>query len=84
MFFYWSALKNEKLTNDLVSGNTVNPIKKVQNFLRVWHLVIFYGGPVKKHPIDITYKTRLNMSHSQMLGKFEYGGGPIFKVVLEC
>ena len=25
-----------------------------------------------------------SMSHSQMLGKFEYGGGPIFKVVLEC
>ena len=25
-----------------------------------------------------------DMSHSQMLGKFEYGGGPIFKVVLEC
>ena len=24
------------------------------------------------------------MSHSQMLGEFEYGGGPIFKVVLEC
>ena len=23
-------------------------------------------------------------SHSQMLGKFEYGGGPIFKVVIEC
>ena len=26
----------------------------------------------------------LDMSHSQMLGKFEYTGGPIFKVVLEC
>ena len=26
----------------------------------------------------------LNMTHSQMLGKFEYTGGPIFKVVLEC
>ena len=24
----------------------------------------------------------LQMSHSQMLGKFKYGGGPIFKVVL--
>ena len=24
------------------------------------------------------------MTHSQMLGKFEYTGGPIFKVVLEC
>ena len=26
----------------------------------------------------------LDMSHSQMLGKVEYGGGSIFKVVLEC
>ena len=26
----------------------------------------------------------LYMTHSQMLGKVEYGGGPIFKVVLEC
>ena len=25
-----------------------------------------------------------HMSHSQMLGKVESGGGPIFKVVLEC
>ena len=24
------------------------------------------------------------MTHSQMLGKFEYTRGPIFKVVLEC
>ena len=27
---------------------------------------------------------QMHKSHSQMLGKFEYGGGPIFKVVLEC
>ena len=27
---------------------------------------------------------QVDTSHSQMLGKFEYGGGPIFKVVLEC
>ena len=26
----------------------------------------------------------LHMTHSQMLGKVECGGGPIFKVVLEC
>ena len=25
-----------------------------------------------------------HMTHSQMLGKVESGGGPIFKVVLEC
>ena len=25
-----------------------------------------------------------HMTHSQMLGKFEYTRGPIFKVVLEC
>ena len=27
---------------------------------------------------------RRHMSHLLLLGKFEYGGGPIFKVVLEC
>ena len=26
----------------------------------------------------------VHTSHSQMLGKVESGGGPIFKVVLEC
>ena len=26
----------------------------------------------------------VSMTHSQMLGKFEYTRGPIFKVVLEC
>ena len=28
--------------------------------------------------------TLADMTHSQMLGKFEYTRGPIFKVVLEC
>ena len=27
---------------------------------------------------------QVDMTHSQMLGKVESGGGPIFKVVLEC
>ena len=31
-----------------------------------------------------TYLLYTYMTHSQMLGKFEYTGGPIFKVVLEC
>ena len=30
------------------------------------------------------FTAELSMSHSQMLGKVESGGGPIFKVVLEC
>ena len=29
-------------------------------------------------------KSMIDMSHLLLLGKFEYGGGPIFKVVLEC
>ena len=29
-------------------------------------------------------QSKLDMSHSQMLGKVESGGGPMFKVVLEC
>ena len=30
------------------------------------------------------YEKHLHMSHLLLLGKFEYSGGPIFKVVLEC
>ena len=31
---------------------------------------------------NLTFK--VYVSHLLLLGKFEYGGGPIFKVVLEC
>ena len=30
------------------------------------------------------FEPEINMSQLLLLGKFEYGGGPIFKVVLEC
>ena len=36
-------------------------------------------SPLYFHIMSFLHKT-----HSQMLGKFEYTGGPIFKVVLEC
>ena len=29
-------------------------------------------------------KKEMNMTQLLLLGKYEYGGGPIFKVVLEC
>ena len=34
--------------------------------------------------IPVCKSSKQCMSHSQMLGKVEYSGGPIFKVVLEC
>ena len=40
---------------------------------------VLANGRVRKAETIFTYIT-----HSQMLGKVEYGGGPIFKVVLEC
>ena len=48
------------------------------------------GSNVSEYSIDrkvITFtldKRKTHMSHLLLLGKFEYGGGPIFKVVLEC
>ena len=39
-----------------------------------------WGGLVQK---DLEQQDVI-MTHSQMLGKFEYTRGPIFKVVLEC
>ena len=35
-------------------------------------------------PFLIGREDLVYMSHLLLLGKFEYGGGPIFKVVLEC
>ena len=35
-------------------------------------------------PCSSTTKPRVDMSQLLLLGKVEYGGGPIFKVVLEC
>ena len=35
-------------------------------------------------PHQKTKKEKQDMSHLLLLGKFEYTGGPIFKVVLEC
>ena len=42
-----------------------------------------YVDEEKEEVVD-RYQKILNTTHSQMLGKFEYTGGPIFKVVLEC
>ena len=33
---------------------------------------------------DFLLVSQQDMSQLLLLGKFEYGGGPIFKVVLEC
>ena len=43
---------------------------------------ISYGGSV--YITQGQKVTNLNMTQLLLLGKFEYGGGPIFKVVLEC
>ena len=38
---------------------------------------------VKSLPL-IGFRVKHNMRQLQMFQKIEYGGGPIFKVVLEC
>ena len=45
-----------------------------QSWCHIWHVAHECYGCSPVH----------DMTHSQMLGKFEYTGGPIFKVVLEC
>ena len=51
------------------------------HFISYSFLVVVVSVPVEKelHILHI-----LHMSHLLLLGKFECGGGPIFKVVLEC
>ena len=48
---------------------------------------IFFGTSfllVLVFEMIITGEGKMDMSQLLLLGKFEYGGGPIFKVVLEC
>ena len=49
--------------------------------------IVPISSPTQRNPQNPTpYSNPLTqyMTHSQMLGKFEYTRGPIFKVVLEC
>ena len=43
-----------------------------------------YFETIGKSQNTVSKMNNNDMSHSQMLGKVESGGGPIFKVVLEC
>ena len=52
-------------------------------------IIISYDTKVmsKSCPVDMLSENiwfLLSKSQLLLLGKFEYGGGPIFKVVLEC
>ena len=57
----------------------------------VWSLLLSAFLPLWLKPffnlIDFSSQTTAqaaDMTQLLLLGKFEYGGGPIFKVVLEC
>ena len=66
----------------LFIGSETPLLKYLRYLLKIFH-------PENKIPSEMEVVSRyklltLLMSHSQMLGKVESGGGPIFKVVLEC
>ena len=46
-FFNWSALK---MTKCQITCKSLQKSSKCQNFLRVWHLVIFRADQLKKPP----------------------------------
>ena len=62
-------------TNELVAGN-IDYILLTEMASRRWK-----GGEGGE---EFICTALTHMTHSQMLGKFEYTRGPIFKVVLEC
>ena len=49
--------------------------RNVTGLVQSGYSALSVDGALRLHP---------HMTHSQMLGKVESGGGPIFKVVLEC
>ena len=79
-FFLWtntSEVEQKQFGADQKSDRMENFAlgQQISNGLvRNWKYLENYDFPFKN----------LNMSQLLLLGKFEYGGGPIFKVVLEC
>ena len=53
-FFNWSALK---MTKCQITCKSLQKSSKCQNFLRVWHLVIFRADQLKKPPCIIPKNT---------------------------
>ena len=49
-FFNWSALK---MTKCQITCKSLQKSSKCQNFLRVWHLVIFRADQLKKPPCSL-------------------------------
>ena len=84
---YWKSSERKISTHLTVMRhqNTKTSLYKLSKNHWVFALLAFFGSVRKRlqftvfndHPVS-------DMSHSQMLGKIESGGGPIFKVVLEC
>ena len=69
--------------SDCCGPRTRNVDVRVSNHLPTSDNLTFSGGPLFGHFAGPASNGQ-HMTHSQMLGKFEYTGGPIFKVVLEC
>ena len=66
---------------NVTSGRCLNEISEGTN-MRCTHEK---GDMTKNANVVLKiYSRKHDMSHLLLLGKFEYGGGPIFKVVLEC
>ena len=61
-----------KISSALVSSREREGISQVEQTSLHWFSIATRGA------------TSSDMSHLLLLGKFEYTGGPIFKVVLEC
>ena len=51
----------------------IRKFEKIQSVMEVAHELL-----------SLLIKTQFDMTQLLLLGKFEYTGGPIFKVVLEC
>ena len=56
VFFNWSALK---MTKCQITCKSLQKSSKCQNFLRVWHLVIFRADQLKKPPCILCFSFQL-------------------------
>ena len=74
-----SKAKQDFCFTKTVCSSVAVVFRKVQNQKKKGNKVFSNSSPSNE-----INKLQLNTTQLLLLGKFEYGGGPIFKVVLEC
>ena len=83
--YFWDITNYKTSSQAFICELNRTWIKSILSLVCQRHeIFVFFNRQNAKNHLVWLCGHLLHTSHLLLLGKFEYGGGPIFKVVLEC